>query len=87
MYIEEQIDKEAPRMFENIVKDLYEKTSKDVKIGKMVEDKINGIDLNKLEEITLRIAKKELKHIEILGGILGAVIGLIQGILLIILPR
>ena len=84
-YIEEQIDKEAPNMIENLVKDLYEKTSKDISIGKMVEDKINQIDLTKLEEITIGLAKRELKHIEVLGGVLGSIIGLIQGLLMIVL--
>ncbi len=84
-YIEEQIDKEAPNMIENLVKDLYEKTSKDISIGKMVEDKINQIDLTKLEEIIIGLAKRELKHIEVLGGVLGSIIGLIQGLLMIVL--
>lgn len=84
-YIEEQIDKEAPNMIENLVKDLYEKTSKDISIGKMVEDKINQIDLIKLEEIIIGLAKRELKHIEVLGGVLGSIIGLIQGLLMIVL--
>ncbi len=80
-YIEGQIEKEAPNMIENIIKDTYAKSSKEIKIGKIVEDKINEIDLNRLEEIVMKIAKEELKHIEILGGILGALIGLMQGIL------
>lgn len=84
-YIEEQIDKEAPNLMEGLIKELYEKASKEIEIGKMIEDKINQIDLIKLEEITISIAKKELKHIEILGGILGALIGLFQGIILIFL--
>lgn len=86
-YIEEQIDKEAPNMIENLVKDLYEKTSKDISIGKMVEDKINQIDLTKLEEIIIGLAKRELKHIEVLGGVLGSIIGLIQGLLMIVLSQ
>lgn len=80
-YIEEQIDKEAPSLMESLIKDLYEKASKEIEISKMIEDKINEIDLIKLEEITVSIAKKELKHIEVLGGILGALIGLVQGII------
>lgn len=78
-YVEEQIEKEAPDMINGLISGLYEKTSKKIKIGKMVEDRINQIDLIKLEEITLKIAKNELKHIEFLGGVLGALIGLIQG--------
>lgn len=80
-YIEEQIDREAPILMEDLIFDLYEKASKEIEIGKMIEDKINQIDLIKLEEITVSIAKRELKHIEVLGGILGALIGLVQGII------
>lgn len=79
-YIEEQIDKEAPGIIEEIIKKLYEKASSDIKIGKMIEEKIRNIDLLQLERITIRIAQKELKHIEILGGILGALIGFLQGL-------
>ena len=54
-------------------------------IQKIVEEKINELDLEKLEEIIIKVAKKELKHIEILGLVLGAVIGVLQGILVIFL--
>ena len=81
-YIEEQIDKEAPSMMEGLINEIYEKASKEVRIGNMIEEKINAFDLIKIEEITLSIASKELKHIEFLGGVLGALIGLFQGLLL-----
>ena len=83
-YVEEQIDKEAPQMIEDLIKNIYDKASKEVKIGKIIEEKINSFDLIKIEEITLKIAQKELKHIEILGGVLGAIIGLLQGLLLLL---
>ncbi|MEO3112186.1 DUF445 family protein [Turicibacter sanguinis] len=44
-----------------------------------------ALDLRELERIILQVAKKELKHIEILGFILGGVIGLVQGIILMYL--
>ena len=66
---------------EDLIFDLYEKASKEIEIGKMNEDKRNQIDFIKLEEITVKIKKRELKHIEVLGGILGALIGLVQGII------
>lgn len=81
-YIEEQIDKEAPHMIEDLTEDIYEKASQEIKIGEIIEEKINSFDLLKIEEITLKIAKRELKHIEILGGILGAIIGFFQGMLM-----
>ena len=53
--------------------------TKDIDIGLMVEDKINQFELKKIEDIILKVASRELRHIELLGGILGAFIGLIQG--------
>jgi uncharacterized membrane protein YheB (UPF0754 family) len=47
----------------------------------IVVEKIEDFDVRKLENIILSIASRELKAIEILGGILGALIGLIQYVL------
>ncbi len=47
-------------------------------IRDIIYDKIKGFSDEKLEEIILAIASKELKYIEILGGILGFIIGIIQ---------
>ena len=55
--------------------------TKNIDIGLMVEDKINQFELKKIEDIILKVASRELRHIELLGGILGAFIGLIQGII------
>ena len=55
--------------------------TKDIDIGLMVEDKINQFELKKIEDIILKVASRELRHIELLGGILRAFIGLIQGII------
>jgi uncharacterized membrane protein YheB (UPF0754 family) len=51
----------------------------------MVEDKINSLDIAELEGMILDIASRELKHIELLGGVLGFLIGIIQGLLLLII--
>jgi len=81
-YVEEQIEKESKKVLEDLIENIYEKASQDIKIGKIIEEKINMFDLSKIEEITLKIARKELKHIEMLGGVLGAIIGLLQGLIL-----
>lgn len=44
----------------------------------IISDKISNFSLDKLEEIITLLAKKELKHIEVIGAILGAFIGLVQ---------
>ena len=40
--------------------------------------KMQNFSLKETEDIILRISKKELKHIEIIGGILGGIIAVFQ---------
>lgn len=49
-----------------------------VDIKKIIAEKVDGFSLEKVEEIIVSLAKKELKHIEYIGAVLGAVIGLAQ---------
>lgn len=49
-----------------------------VDFAKIVREKISDFSLDKLEEIIFNLAKNELKHIEVIGAILGGAIGLIQ---------
>lgn len=81
-YLEEQIVKEGPAILESIIDNITGRAIEHINIGKMVEEKIDDFELLKMEEIILSVAAKELKHIEILGGFLGGVIGLIQGLII-----
>ena len=55
----------------------------EIKVSKIVEDKVNEFDLDQLEEMIREVSSPELRAIEILGGVLGLFIGLVQdGILL-----
>lgn len=82
-YIDDILNKEVPSALNEITDDLMNKAKEKINIQEMVEEKINKLDLEELESIIISIAKKELKHIEILGLVLGAIIGIIQGILVI----
>lgn len=84
-YIDEILNKEVPSALSEITADLLIKAKENVNIQGIVEEKINELDLEKLEDIIIKVAKKELKHIEILGLVLGSIIGVLQGILVIFL--
>ncbi|MBS5885622.1 MAG: DUF445 family protein [Clostridium sp.] len=84
-YIDEILNKEVPNAIDEISVDLLDKAKGNVNIQEIVEEKINQLDLEKLEDIIIKVAKKELKHIEILGLVLGAIIGVLQGVLVIFL--
>lgn len=84
-YIDEILNKEVPSAISEITADLLIKAKENVNIQGIIEEKINELDLEKLEDIIIKVAKKELKHIEILGLVLGSIIGVLQGILVIFL--
>lgn len=84
-YIDEILNKEVPSAISEITDDLLIKAKENVNIQGIIEEKINELDLEKLEDIIIKVAKKELKHIEILGLVLGSIIGVLQGILVIFL--
>ena len=44
----------------------------------IIVEKVDAFSLEKLEAVTYLLAKKEFKHIEIVGAVLGAIIGFIQ---------
>ena len=82
-YVDTVLEEEVASLINDLSEDLIHKATARINIKEMVEDRINAFEMEKIEEIILSIARKELKHIERLGGILGALIGLIQGIIVV----
>ncbi|MCH1959151.1 MULTISPECIES: DUF445 domain-containing protein [Romboutsia] len=84
-YVSDMIEEEIKNSIDDLSSEMINKASKRINIQQMIEDKINELDLYELEEIILKVAKNELKHIEILGFVLGFAIGIVQGIIIVIL--
>jgi uncharacterized membrane protein YheB (UPF0754 family) len=68
--------------FKDILPDILtrysEKLERDIDIESIVSSKVAAFSSDKLEQILFSIMKKEFRFIELLGGVLGFVIGLIQ---------
>ncbi|NLO20606.1 MAG: DUF445 family protein [Syntrophomonadaceae bacterium] len=60
--------------------------SEEIKIKSIVEEKINQLDIGQLEDMLRKVSSSELKFIEILGGVLGFLIGIIQITILLLFP-
>lgn len=56
-----------------------------VDVHTLVEEKVAAFPVEKVERLILSVASKELRAIEILGGVLGAAVGVVQAILLAVL--
>ncbi|WP_320047270.1 DUF445 family protein [uncultured Ilyobacter sp.] len=72
--VKEAIEENKNEFVEIVINKLEE----NVDIKKMVVDKMEGFSLDYLEEMTFKIAKNELRHIEVVGAVLGAIIGAVQ---------
>ncbi|MGL4688020.1 MAG: DUF445 domain-containing protein [Fusobacteriaceae bacterium] len=63
---------------DEIVETIFLTLEENVDLEKIIIKNIDAFSLDELEEITFTLAKNELKHIEIIGAVLGAIIGVIQ---------
>jgi len=54
-------------------------------LDEVVREQVDSFPLEKLEELVLSIASKELKMITILGAVLGGIIGIVQGLIVFLL--
>ena len=78
------IDEEGDAAINDLAEVFIHKAIEKVSVSGIIEEKINLADYERIEAIILTIAKKELKHIELLGGVIGLFIGVAQGILLLL---
>ncbi|SHE32402.1 DUF445 domain-containing protein [Desulforamulus putei] len=74
----DMLNKQMPQVINQIVDQAGRSVIEKVKLAQLVEDRMNAYDIKHLEKIILSVAARELKHIEIIGGVLGFVIGLVQ---------
>lgn len=74
----ESIQQEAGPLMEKLSTEM----EKQIHVKRIIEEKINHFDLDKLESMVMEAADKEFKMIEWIGGILGFIIGLGQVLIL-----
>ena len=86
MFFSDKMAKEVSDSIKSIIMGNQEKifeifsnyAEENIDFSTIITDKISNFSLDKLEEIINSLAKKELKHIEVIGAVLGAFIGLVQ---------
>ncbi len=64
--VEEMLKKEAPRLVETL------------NVRRMVEEKVNSLDLLQVEDLLMGVMKEQFKYINIFGALLGFLIGFIN---------
>ena len=93
MFFTDKVAKDIGNTIKEIVMENQEKifeifsnyAEENIDFEVIISDKISNFSLDKLEEIITLLAKKELKHIEVIGAILGMVIGAVQYLITLIM--
>jgi len=93
MFFTDKVAKDIGNTIKDIVMENQEKifeifsnyAEENIDFEIIISDKISNFSLDKLEEIITLLAKRELKHIEVIGAILGMIIGAIQYLITLIM--
>jgi len=73
---------EISQVIPGVIDSYAKKLKNEIDVKAIVYEKVVNFSSDKLEDILYSIMKKEFKFIELLGGILGFIIGLIQLVML-----
>ena len=76
--IRSYLDKEGDRIFDEMIDALKDKALDNLNIREIVKERIDSLDFIEFEKIIFGLMNRELKHVERIGLILGAFIGVIQ---------
>ncbi|MBT6453666.1 MAG: DUF445 family protein [Planctomycetes bacterium] len=80
--IRSRVEQEVFSFVEELGTDLHGTLGQQFDLKQKVRDRILAFELDQMERLVLRVAKKELRHIELLGGVLGFIVGLVEAGLL-----
>lgn len=77
------LDTELDRIVPGLLETATTELESSLDFRKVIQEKIEGLSMEKLEALLMSIMSKEFRFIELIGGVLGALIGLIQGLVLL----
>jgi len=69
---------ELETMFPEIIGSYMKNLESELDLEKMVTEKVTGFSSDKMENILNQIMSKEFRFVEIIGGVLGLLIGILQ---------
>jgi uncharacterized membrane protein YheB (UPF0754 family) len=78
--------KELEILFPQLMKSYAKHLEQELDLEKIVTEKVSAFSSDKLESILYQIMSKEFRFVELLGGVIGFIIGIIQVLISYFLP-
>lgn len=73
-------------LFPELMKSYARHLEEELDLEKIVTEKVSAFSSDKLESILYQIMSKEFRFVEILGGVIGFTIGIVQALITLLLP-
>lgn len=75
------LDTELDRIVPSLLETATTELESSLDFRQIIQDKIEALSMEKLEVLLMSIMSREFRFVELVGGVLGGIIGLIQGLL------
>ena len=75
------LDKELDRIVPGLLETATAELENSLDFRKLIQDKVENLSMDRLEALLMSIMAKEFRFIEVVGAVLGAAIGLVQGLI------
>jgi uncharacterized membrane protein YheB (UPF0754 family) len=82
--LQEVLSREVVRFIDGHGKRFAGKLRESVDIREIVREKVLEFETEAMEDLIMTVAKREFGHIQVVGAITGAVIGVVQGLILLL---
>ncbi len=82
--IKEMVYKEVDKAAPFIISQVSEELKNRIDFSEIVRKKVEAFSMEKLEDILFSIMKKEFKFVELMGAVLGFIVGIFQAIMFVI---
>jgi len=76
--VKEGMMEEIESLLPDLIQQYTDSLSNSIDIERMVTEKVSNFSSDKLEEMLLNVMKKEFRFVELIGGVLGFLIGVCQ---------
>jgi uncharacterized membrane protein YheB (UPF0754 family) len=82
--LQEVLSREVVRFIDGYGQRFAGRLRRSVDIKGIVREKVLQFETEAMESLIMTVAKKEFGHIQVVGAITGAVIGVVQGVILLV---
>ncbi|HLS88222.1 MAG TPA: DUF445 family protein [Sphingobacteriaceae bacterium] len=72
---------EAQRFVDRQLPGLLRHWLADLQVASLIQERLDSLDIDEMEQLVHRLARQELRYIELMGALVGGLVGMVQALL------